>query len=76
MRTVPTSPWTKAAIDHWLAAAGFTGGPMLGAVKQGGPHHGTGHERGRFMRSSIATAKRWVRRTFAKLAHQGRAPLE
>jgi hypothetical protein len=42
--TVPMPPWTKAAIDDWLAD-GFIGSPGLVAVNKGGPHHGAGYDR-------------------------------
>ena len=63
----------------------FLHGPGAWRRKQGRPHHGAGHERpvnlrsGRIIRRearSAALAPHDVRRTFAKLAHKGRAPLE
>jgi integrase len=84
IRTVPMPPWTKAAIDDWLAAAGFTGGLVLGAVNKGGRITGQGMRAqsiyevvDRYGKElGAALAPHDVRRTFAKLAHQGRAPLE
>ena len=84
VRTVPMPPWTKAAIDDWLAAARFPGGPVLGTVNKADRITGPG------MRAQsiyevvdrygeelgAALAPHDVRRTFAKLAHKGRAPLE
>jgi hypothetical protein len=34
-RTVPMPPWAKAAVDDWLAAAGFSAGLLLGSVNKG-----------------------------------------
>jgi site-specific recombinase XerD len=84
VRTVPMPPWSKAAIDDWLAAAHFTGGPVLGAVNKGDRITGQGMSAqsiyevvdgyGKELGATLAPHD--VRRTFAKLAHQGRAPLE
>jgi site-specific recombinase XerD len=84
VRTVPMPPWTKSAIDDWLAAAGFTTGLVLGAVNKGDRITGQGMSAqsiyevvdryGKEM--GVTLAPQDVRRTFAKLAHKGRAPLE
>ena len=77
--------WAKAAVDDWLAVAGFAEGLVLGAVNKGDRITGQGmsaqsiyevveaygNELGR-----ASLAPHDVRRTFAKLAHKGRAPLE
>jgi site-specific recombinase XerD len=84
VRTVPMPPWTKSAIDDWLAAAGFTGGPVLGSVNKGGRITGQGISAQSIyevvdrygQELGAALAPHDVRRTFAKLAHKGRAPLE
>jgi integrase len=84
VRTVPMPPWTKAAIDDWLAAAPFAGGPLLGAVNKGDRITGQGMSaqsiyevvEGYGKELGATLAPHDVRRTFAKLAHQGRAPLE
>jgi integrase len=76
--------WAKTAVDDWLTAAGFSAGPLLGAVNKGDRITGQGmspqsiyevvtaygHELG------TTIAPHDVRRTFAKLPHKGRAPLE
>jgi integrase len=84
VRTVPMPPWTKSAIDEWLAAAGYSAGLVLGAVNKGDRITGQGmtaqsvyevvEAYGKEL--GVAIAPHDVRRTFAKLAHQGRAPLE
>jgi integrase len=84
VRTVPMPPWTKAAIEAWLAAAHFAGGLVLGAVNKGDRITGQGMSAqsiyevvDRYGKELGATlAPHDVRRTFAKLAHKGRAPLE
>ena len=84
VRTVPMPPWTKAAIEDWLAAAHFAGGLVLGAVNKGDRITGQGISAqsiyevvDRYGKELGATlAPHDVRRTFAKLAHKGRAPLE
>jgi len=84
IRTVPMPPWSKAAVDEWLAAAGFSAGPVLGAVNKGDRITGQSmsaqsiyevvESYGRKLGAALAPHD--VRRTFAKLAHKGRAPLE
>jgi hypothetical protein len=34
IRTVPMPFWAKAAVDDWLFVAGFSAGPVLGAVNR------------------------------------------
>jgi site-specific recombinase XerD len=84
VRTVPIPHWGKAAVDDWLAAARFSEGLVLAAVNKGDRITGQGmsaqsiyevveaygHELG------ATLVPHDVRRTFAKLAHKGRAPLE
>jgi integrase len=84
IRTVPMPPWAKAAVDEWLAAAHFSAGLVLGAVNKGDRITGQGMSAqsiyevveayGNELGASLAPHD--VRRTFAKLAHKGRAPLE
>jgi site-specific recombinase XerD len=84
IRTVPMPAWAKAAIDDWLAAAGFSAGPVLGSVNKADRITGQGMSAqsvyevveayGREL--GVPIAPHDVRRTFAKLAHKGRAPLE
>ena len=78
-------PWAQSAIDGWLAAAGFTSGLVLGAVNKGDRITGQGMSAQSIYEvvqaygkelGAAALAPHDVRRTFAKLAHKGRAPLE
>jgi integrase len=85
VRTVPMPSWTKAAIDEWMAAAGFTSGRIFRAVNKGDNLAGESMT----AQSIFETVKKYaakigvgniaphdLRRTFAKLAHKGRAALE
>src|SRR5690242_8180403 len=84
IRTVPMPSWAKTAVDDWLAVGGFSGGLVLGAVNKGDRITGQGMSAqsiyevveayGNELGASLAPHD--VRRTFAKLAHKGRAPLE
>jgi site-specific recombinase XerD len=84
VRTVPMPSWAKAAVDDWLAAADFCGGRVLGAVNKGDRVTGQGMSAQSIYEVVEAYGKKLgttlaphdVRRTFAKLAHKGRAPLE
>ena len=77
-------PWAKAAVDEWLAATGFSGGPVLGAVNKGDRISGQSMSAQSIYdvveaygsKLEISLAPHDVRRTFAKLAHKGSAPLE
>jgi len=77
--------WTKAAIDEWMAAAGFISGRIFRAVNKGDKLAGESMT----AQSIFETVKKYaaeigagniaphdLRRTFAKLAHKGRAALE
>ena len=76
--------WAKSAVDHWLAAADFSAGLILGGVNKGDRVTGQGmsaqsvYEIVEAYGNRIGTslAPHDVRRTFAKLAHKGRARLE
>ena len=85
LRTVPMPSWTKVAIDQWAVAAALTTGYVFRALNN--RHELTGaallpqnimeavEKYGR----QIGVAKlapHDLRRTFAKLAHKGRAALE
>lgn len=84
VRTVPMPSWAKAAVNNWLAAAGFQTGLVLGVVNKSGRVMGQGMSAqaiyevveayGRDL--GVAIAPHDVRRTFAKLAYKGEAPLE
>jgi integrase len=76
--------WTKLAIDQWTAAAGITSGRLLRAVNKGDRIVGAGMTAQSIFevvetygqRIGMEIAPHDLRRTFAKLAHQGHAPLE
>jgi integrase len=85
VRTVPMPSWTKAAIDEWMAAAGFASGRVFRPVNKGDNLAGESMT----AQSIFETVKKYaaeigvgniaphdLRRTFAKLAHKGRAALE
>jgi len=85
VRTVPMPSWTKVAIDGWMAGAGFTSGRVFRPVNKGDNLAGETMT----AQSIFETVKKYaaeigmkniaphdLRRTFAKLAHKGRAALE
>jgi site-specific recombinase XerD len=84
IRTVPMPFWAKAAVDDWLAVAGFAAGPVLGAINRGDrvTRQGMGAQaiyevvEDYGNRLGVPIVPHDVRRTFAKLAYKGRAPLE
>jgi integrase len=71
-------------VDDWLAAAGFSSGMVLGTVNKGDRITGQGMSAQSIYEVvesygdelGVSLAPHDVRRTFAKLAHKGRAPLE
>ncbi|MBL8215158.1 MAG: tyrosine-type recombinase/integrase [Bryobacterales bacterium] len=85
LRTVPMPSWCKAAIDMWTTAAHLTGGRVFRPVNKGDRLSGDSMT----AQSIFETVKKYgteiglgdiaphdLRRTFAKLAHRGRAALE
>jgi len=86
LRSVPMPAGVKLMVDLWGAAAGFSNGRIFRHVNKGGrvvgasltPEGVFGAVR-QYTRMSIEGARiapHDLRRTFAKLAHQGKAPLE
>lgn len=83
VRSVPMPPWAKSALDRWTTAAGIRNGHLFRAIAQKGTV-GNGLTaqavylivRGYADRLGIRIAPHDLRRTFAKLAHRGHAPLE
>jgi len=85
VRTVPMPPWSKAAIDEWTGAAAFVSGRVFRPINKGGRVTGDSmtaqsiFETIKFYGEKIGLkeiAPHDLRRTFAKLAHKGRAALE
>jgi site-specific recombinase XerD len=82
VRSVPMPAWAKVLVDHWTAA-GITGGRLFRAISQKGE---VGEAltaqavylvvKGYAEQIGISVAPHDLRRTFAKLAHQGRSPVE
>ncbi len=88
VRTVPMPAWTKAAIDVWVAAAGLQDGHVGHVFRSMNNRGQVTSERllpQNIMEAVVRYGKRIgveklaphdLRRTFAKLAHKGRAALE
>lgn len=84
IRTVPIPCWAREAIGQWTEAAGITGGRLFRAMDKAGRVTGdslsaqavylvvTGYARA----LGFDLAPHDARRTFARLAHNGRVPLE
>ena len=83
IRSVPMPRWAKSAMDRWTAAARIRNGLLFRAINQKG-NVGNGLTaqaiylivRGYADQLGIRIAPHDLRRTFAKLAHRGHAPLE
>ncbi len=84
IRTVPMPSWAKAALDRWARAAGISEGRVLRAINKAGRISHDSMRAQSVFETVVAYGRRIgvkitphdLRRTFAKLAHQGRAPLE
>ncbi len=84
VRTVPMPTWAKSAIDRWTAAAGFATGNIVRPVNKAGQLAGESMTAQSIFevveryseKLGIRVAPHDLRRTFAKLAHKGHAPLE
>lgn len=85
VRTVPMPSWAKLALDAWASGAGISTGAVLRRVDKGG-HVGDGPITAQAVFEAVVGYARKaglgkitphdLRRTFAKLAHFCRAPLE
>lgn len=83
VRTVPMPAWAKSALDAWRAAYPVDGGRVFRSLSRSGPGDSMTAQSiydtiGRYCaRIGIPNvAPHDLRRTFAKLAHKGKAPLE
>ena len=85
VRSVPMPSWTKTAIDEWSAAAGIDSGRVFRPINRGGrlTHESLTDKCVWFILRKYAgalglgkIAPHDLRRSYAKLAHQGRAPIE
>ena len=85
LRTVPMPSWTKLAIDQWATAAALTTGHVFRAMNNRHELTGAPLLPQNIMEAVLRYGKRIgmphlaphdLRRTFAKLAHKGRAALE
>lgn len=88
VRTVPMPAWTKAKIDDWSAAAALTGGRVFRSMNNRGQIARDVLLPQNIMETVVKYSRRIVpgatgqvaphdlRRTFARLAHKGRAALE
>ena len=84
IRTVPMPAWTRKAVDEWAAAAGLSSGRVIRPVNKADRVTGdsmTAHAvfnivKGYGIDLRLNIAPHDLRRTFAKLAHKGRAALE
>jgi site-specific recombinase XerD len=84
VRTVPMPGWAEVAIETWAQAAGLTSGRILHSINKGDRlTHAGMTPQSVFMtvqhyaaELGIQAAPHDLRRTFAKLAHKGRAALE
>jgi integrase len=84
IRTVPIPGWTKMAIDRWTDAAGITEGGLFRAVdKAGRLTRETLSTQAVYLvvaekakKIGLELAPHDARRTFAKLAHKGKVPIE
>ena len=84
VRSVPMPSWAKYAVDAWLNAAAIAEGPVFRPVNRGG-RVGAGGMTAQAIynavneyaaRLGLTVHPHDLRRTFAKLAHKGSAPLE
>jgi integrase/recombinase XerD len=84
VRTVPIAGWTKALIDKWREASGLTGGRVFRPLDKAGritaaeltPQTIFHIVRAYGSAVGVSVAPHDLRRTFARLAHKGRASLD
>jgi site-specific recombinase XerD len=85
VRTIPMPDWVKAGVDHWVAAAGITTGPLLRSINKAGRIWGNGFSPKVIwgvVKDKAAScefpslAPHDLRRTCARLCHQAGGELE
>ena len=85
IRTVPMPLFAKAAIDDWIQAAGFTSGHLFRPLNKAGKISGesmSGQAVFEIVKQHTAkiglshTTPHHLRKTFARLAHNGKSSLE
>jgi site-specific recombinase XerD len=83
VRSVPMPAWAKAAVDRWIAAAPIESGRLFRAISQKGDVGEALTAQAVYLivkryaeKLGVEMAPHDLRRTFAKLAHRGRSPLE
>lgn len=84
IRSIPIAAWTKMSVDAWRSAAGLSEGRVFRAVDKADKISGEGltaqaiyeivHSYGAVIGGNLAPHD--LRRTFARLAHKGRAALD
>jgi site-specific recombinase XerD len=83
LRSVPMPGWAKKALDYWTTAAGITDGRLFRAISPQGELQNSLTAQAVYLivrhyttLLGFAIAPHDLRRTFARLAHNGKAPLE
>ena len=84
IRSVPIPLWAHAAVSRWQETAGITDGPLFRPVSRHGyvmprrisPQAVYQIVKGYAGRATSEIAPHDLRRSFARLAHLGRAPME
>jgi site-specific recombinase XerD len=84
IRSIPMPSGVKDAVDAWLSAAGIRSGNLFRAITKNGRIHGDGVSaqaiyeiiKGYGVDIGVTLAPHDLRRSFARLAHAGKSPLE
>jgi site-specific recombinase XerD len=83
IRSVPMPSWAKVAVDRWITGAAINSGRLFRALSQKSEIGEAMTAQAVYLivkgyaeKLGIEVAPHDLRRTFAKLAHRGRSPLE
>ncbi len=84
IRTVPVPDWVKLSIELWLSKSGISSGQLFRSITKGGVINGDSMTaqavyeviRTYGYRTGVRISPHDLRRSFAKLAHAGGAPVE